>query len=86
MPTDHITRVIRWGINTGISNESFLGVKAANIPNFGYELWPKNWANPKHAHDNRIFRQLRGQGLHLLFERSKRSGSSAKLRYSLLHK
>lgn len=38
MPASYIARIIRRSIKTGISHQYFLGVKAAYIANFGYEL------------------------------------------------
>ena len=38
VPASYIARIIRRSIKTGISHQCFLGVKAAYIANFGYEL------------------------------------------------
>ena len=58
VPASHIAGIVRWGIQPSVGHESFLGIKAAYIANFGYELWPERWSYAKHTHDDRIFWQL----------------------------
>ena len=85
MPAGHIAGIIWRSIQSSVGYERFLGIKAAHIPNFSYELRPQSRAYAEQIHDNGIFRQLGSQCLHFVFESRKRGRSRPELGYSLFH-
>lgn len=41
VPASHIAGIVRRSIQSSVGHQCFLGVKAAYIANFSYELWPE---------------------------------------------
>ena len=85
VPAGHITGIVWRSIQSSVGYERFLGIKAAHIPNFSYELRSQSRTYAEHIHDNRIFRQLGRQCLHFPPESSECDRSCPELGYSLFY-
>ena len=72
VPAGHIAGIVWRSIQSSVGHERFLGIKAAHVPNFSYELRSQSRAYAEQIHDNGIFRQLGSQCLHFEFESRKR--------------
>lgn len=60
-----IARFARRRVNACEGNKRLLAIKAAHIPNLRHELRAEGFPDAVHLHDDRVFRELRSQLVHL---------------------
>ena len=62
---DHIAGVVLFRIRSGKRNEGLLVGKTPNVADLRHQLRPHRRPNAAHFHDGIVFRELRGQPVHL---------------------
>ena len=60
-----VARFARRRVNASKGNKRLLALKAADIPNLRHELRAEGFPNAVHLHDDRVFRKLGSQLVHL---------------------
>ena len=60
-----ISRFVRCRVNAHKGSQRLLARKAAHIPNLRHELRAEGFPNAIHLHDDRVFRELGSQLVHL---------------------
>ena len=72
-------------INARKGSQRPLALEAVEVTNLSHELWTNGFPNGIHAHDYRVFRQFRGQTVHLSAENFRHAGKVQKLGCGLLN-